>query len=83
MILRAGRHIFFGQRREKPFDFLLAGQVGRQALDEVAISFEPRTVTALGGQRKVFATDDIAQLFQSLLGVPDAILIHGQQVVYQ
>ena len=83
MILRAGHHILPGQRREKPFKFLLAGQMGRQALKVVAISLEPVTVTALGGQRKVFATDDIAQLFQSLFGVHGAILIHGQLFVYQ
>jgi hypothetical protein len=52
-------------------------------LDEVAITPEPRAVTAFGGQRKMFATNHIAQLLQSLFRGHSAMLIHEHLFVYQ
>jgi hypothetical protein len=75
LILCAGGHILPGQSRERLFEFSFAGQMRRQTLDEVAISLEPRAVTAFGGQRKVFAMNHIAQLLQSLFRGHGTMLI--------
>jgi hypothetical protein len=57
-------------------------QMQRQPFEEVAISPQPDTVSALGRERKVFALNNFRKSPHRFVGIHLANVIHEQLVVY-
>lgn len=57
LILGADRDIVLSQDGQKPFQFMLTGQMQRQVFEEVAISHAPNTLSPLGCECKMFASN--------------------------
>jgi hypothetical protein len=71
LILGAGGDICFGQGSQELIELLLAGQVRWQHRDVPAIAAQPAAVTLLGFEREVFASNDLGEPGDSLVGIHD------------
>ena len=71
-----------GEDGQKPFQFMFTWQMQRQPFEEVAISPEPGAVSALGRERKMFASNNFRKPPHRFVRIHLAIVIHEQPVVY-
>ena len=82
LILGAGRDIVPRPDGQKPFQFMFTWQMQRQPFEEVAISPEPGTISALGCECKIFASNDFLKSPHGFIGLHLGVLIYEQSVVY-
>jgi hypothetical protein len=80
--LGAGGDILLGQDGQKPFQFMFTWQMQGQPFEEVAISPEPSAVSALGGERKMLASNNFRKPPHRFIRIHLANVIYEQPVVY-
>lgn len=71
-----------GEDGQKPFQLMFTWQMQGQPLEEVAISPEPRVASALGRERKVFASKNSRKPPHRFIRVHLAVVMLEQTVLY-